>query len=370
MIEAAMAPQSTVVGVFDSYSTAETVAREITNAGIPRDAVEVRSNFKTGVAGRGETTEIDEEGGISGFFHRLFGGHEESGDYAEAVRRGSALVSATVPPAQVDQITRIMNNAGAIDIDRRVAAYRESGYQGHDASAPPYTDDEALREREQYENADKNRVIPVVEEELQVGKRVVRRGGVRVYSHVVEEPVEENIELREEHVRVDRRPADRPLEAADVARLKDQTIEVTEMAEEPVIQKRAKVREEVVVQKEAIQRTQQVRDNLRRTEVEVENLSRPPEGGVLPTSAASGYTADFRRDFESRYATSGITYEVLEPAYLYGYRSAGDPRYSNRGWSDVEEDLRTDYMRNYPNSKWDQVKGAIRFGWEKVTGKR
>ena len=46
--------------------------------------------------------------------------------------------------------------------------------------------------------------IPVVEEELQVGKRAVKRGGVRVYSHVVEKPVEENIELREEHVNVER----------------------------------------------------------------------------------------------------------------------------------------------------------------------
>ena len=32
--------------------------------------------------------------------------------------------------------------------------------------------------------------------------------------------------------------------------------------------------------------------------------------------------------------------------------------------------LRTDYLRNNPNSAWDRMKGAVRYGWEKVTGKR
>ena len=46
------------------------------------------------------------------------------------------------------------------------------------------------------------------------------------------------------------------------------------MAEEPVVQKRARVREEVVVGKETKQRTEQVRDTVRRTEVEVEQLGK------------------------------------------------------------------------------------------------
>jgi uncharacterized protein (TIGR02271 family) len=256
-----------------------------------------------------------------------------------------------------------------VDIDRRVADFRETGYERHDPAAPPYTREEILREREQYRNTPERTAIQVVEEELQVGKRAVLRGGVRVYSHLVEEPVEESIELREEHVRVERRPVDRPLNAADVARLKDQSVEVAEMAEEPVIQKRARVREEVVVEKDATQRTEKVRDKVRHTEVEVENLSGAPEG-TAGTSATTDYNADFRRDFESNYAKSGVTFETLQPAYVYGYRTATDPRYRNRSWSDLEDEIRTDYLRNNPNSRWDQVKGSIRYGWEKATGKR
>jgi uncharacterized protein (TIGR02271 family) len=352
---------NTIVGVFDDYSTAENVARDLTNAGISRENIEVKSNFMTGAAGRSGRSGED-EGGISGFFHRLFGGGDEADDrghYAEAVRRGSAVVCVTAPSSQLDQAVTIMNQHGAVDIDRRVAAYRQSGYERYDPNAPAYNFDEAVREREQYRDVEGRKSIPVVEEELQVGKRMVRRGGVRVYSRVVEQPVEENVTLREEHVHVERRPVNRPAEAGDAGRLREQSIEVTEMAEEPVVQKRARVREEVLVGKETKQRTEKVRDTVRRTEVEVE-----------PLNKGSEYSDEFRRDYDSRYADSGVPYETMRPAYDYGYRLASDQRYAGRSWSDVEEDIRTDYMRNNPNSSWDRMKGAVRYGWEKVTGKR
>jgi len=354
---------NTIVGVFDDYSTAQRVARDLTNAGIPRESVEVKSNFMTGAAGRSHSEE-SHEGGISGFFHRLFGGDEEHGHYAEAVRRGSAVVCVTAPREQLDQAIEIMNSAGAIDIDRRVAGYRETGYERHDPNAPPYSYDDAVRERERLRGGEEGASVPVVEEELQVGKRAVQRGGVRVYSHVVEQPVEESVELREEHVNVERRPVDRPVESGDMARMKDQRVEVTEMAEEPVVNKRARVREEVVVGKETTKRTEQIRDTVRRTEVEVERI------GEGEGRRDTDYSSDFRRDYDTRYASSGVPYETMAPAYDYGYRSASDPRYKGRNWSDVENDLRTDYERNYPGSAWEKTKDAVRYGWEKVTGRR
>ena len=360
---------NTVVGVFDDYSTAERVAQDLTNAGIPRESIEVKSNFRTGAAGRSSSEETH-EGGISGFFHRLFGGDEEHGHYAEAVRRGSAVVCVSAPQEQIDQAVEIMNSGGAIDIDHRVAAYRETGYERHDAEAPPYSYDDAMRERERIRGTEQGTRVPVVEEELEVGKRAVRRGGVRVYSHVVEQPVEESVELREEHVNVERRPADRPVESGDMAQMRDQSVEVTEMAEEPVVRKRARVREEVVVAKETTQRTEKVRDTVRRTEVEVEKLAGSEGGRERTSDSATDYSADFRRDYDARYASSGVPYETMSPAYDYGYRSASDPRYRGRSWSEVENDLRTDYERNYPNSAWEKTKDAVRYGWEKVTGRR
>lgn len=114
-------------------------------------------------------------------------------------------------------------------------------------------------------------VIPVTEEELVVGKREVDRGGVRVYRRIVEEPVSESISLREEHVVVDRRPVDRAVTDADLLG-GDRVIELTETAEEAVIGKTARVVEEVRVGKEATEHTETVRDTVRHTEVEVEQL--------------------------------------------------------------------------------------------------
>src|SRR5215204_515977 len=83
-------------------------------------------------------------------------------------------------------------------------------------------------------------VIPVIEEELRVGKREVEGGGVRVESHVEERPVEESVTLLEERVRVDRRPVDRPVTDADVGAFKEGTIEISQAAEVPVVEKQAR----------------------------------------------------------------------------------------------------------------------------------
>ena len=51
----------------------------------------------------------------------------------------------------------------------------------------------------------------------------------------------------------------------------ERTVDVTTHSEEPVISKEARVKEEVVVRKEADQRTETVQDTVRHTEVEVED---------------------------------------------------------------------------------------------------
>jgi uncharacterized protein (TIGR02271 family) len=124
--------------------------------------------------------------------------------------------------------------------------------------------------------------IPVVEEQIAVGKREVERGGVRVESRVTETPVEEQVNLREEHVHVERRPVNRPVGDADRA-FKEGTLEVTERAEEAVVAKEARVVEEVVVGKEVAERTETVRDTVRRTDVNVEEVK-----GDTRTRSAKG----------------------------------------------------------------------------------
>jgi len=355
----------TVVGVFDDRSTAQNVVEELVNSGFERSSIEINSHDSyASDAARGNTGLTGEVrdhsgGGISGFFRRMFGDNDRDnyGNYAEAVRRGSTMVSVTTNEQNAERAADILDRNGAVDVDERAQSWRQRGYGGYDESAAPLSRDEIDRERQYYKQDNDTRSIPVVQEELEVGKRTVRRGGVRVFNRVVEQPVEEQVTLREEHVRVDRHPTDRAATEADLRG--GEVIEVTEMAEEPVVGKRSRVVEEVTIGKETTSRTETIRDTVRRTDVDVEKL----HGG-------NDYSSDFRNDFQTRYGSSGASYDTYAPSYEYGYRMASDQRYQGKRWEDVESHLRTDYERQYPNSKWEQMKDSVRYGWNKVTGRR
>jgi stress response protein YsnF len=69
---------------------------------------------------------------------------------------------------------------------------------------------------------------------------------------------------------VERRPVDRPLTAGDRL-FEDRSIEVDERAEEAVVSKEARVREELVVKKEVDERTETISDKVRSTKVDIED---------------------------------------------------------------------------------------------------
>jgi len=117
--------------------------------------------------------------------------------------------------------------------------------------------------------------IPVIREELNVGKEEVERGGIRLRSRVVETPVEEKLNLREENVNVERTPVDRPATEAD---LREQEVEMRERAEVPVVNKEARVVEEVSLNKDVTERDETIRDTVRDTEVDIDKLDRNDKG--------------------------------------------------------------------------------------------
>jgi hypothetical protein len=59
--------------------------------------------------------------------------------YAEAVRRGAALVMVRTDPSRVDDAEAIMRRHDAFEIEDRVEQWKSSGWTGYDPSAPPYT---------------------------------------------------------------------------------------------------------------------------------------------------------------------------------------------------------------------------------------
>jgi len=283
-----------VVGIFDSFERAQQAVREVEQIGLNAANVAITRGAEGtdyAVYGGEDTADYNQprhvKGGISGFFERLFGDDVDERDrglFSEAARRGSTVVTVTAEANQVDRVVEILERYDAVDVDQRAAQYGESGYTAYNPAAPVYTPDESRAELDrfgQYRNAevsgkqfdsDREVAVPVIEEELKIGKRAVQRGGVRVYSRVTERPVEEQVSLREEHVTVERRPANRAVTDADTQTLRDSEIVLTETAEEAVASKEARVVEEVVVGKKTTERTETVHDTVRRTDVDVEQL--------------------------------------------------------------------------------------------------
>jgi uncharacterized protein (TIGR02271 family) len=220
---------------------------------------------------------------------------------------------------------------------------------------------------------DKDQVtVPVIEEDLAIGKRQVETGGARVQSRVVEKPIEENVDLRQEHVQVERRPVNRPIQPGDM-QLEEGTIEMVERAEEAVVDKRARVAEEVVITKEVDQRTETISDTLRFTEVQVDRL--PGRDATLTSDFEGGsatrpfelYDNDFRTYHQSSPGAQ-LQYESAAPAYRYGYDVATSQYYRGRDWDAIEREARGPWEQKNPGT-WEQAKEAVRHAWAKVTGK-
>ncbi|MBC3539006.1 YsnF/AvaK domain-containing protein [Rufibacter sp. H-1] len=134
-------------------------------------------------------------------------------------------------------------------------------------------------------------VIPIIEENLEVGKREVETGGVHVSSRMVERPVEEHVRLREERVVVERTPVDRPATASDLNTFQEGEIELTQHAEVPVVSKEARVVEEVSLEKDVEEREEVIRETLRSTEVDVDRLNTG-----APDTSGTGLGIDLGND--------------------------------------------------------------------------
>ena len=372
----------TVVGVFDSVNEAENARESLLSRGFDESAVSVQSQSQSqsqSAAAQGRdsvsTASREDEGfmaSVGRFFSDLFGGDDEhAGNYSEAVRRGSSVVVVTVPDeSQVESARAALAAAGAVDIDKRAEDWRQSGYSGFDPASRPLGADEVQAERGRFQSqnltaqADKSTVLPVIREDIEIGKREVDLGTVRVHTRTEVRPVQEQVQLREERAEIERRNVDRPASEADLKAFEGGSIEVREMAERAVVSKTARVVEEVVVGTQATTRTETVTGEVRNTVVDIDNSAKNSAADMQAGAP------DYRSHYERTFASAGGSFDEYEPAYKYGSTLRSDTRYASRSWTDVEADAQRDWSGRNPNSSWERVKDAVRHGWETVTGQR
>lgn len=286
-----------------------------------------------------ETTDAgpQHETGFLASLRNFFMPEEDRYGYAEGMRRGSYMVAVETDQAHAHEVMDALEKAGAVDLDAQEIQWRQEGWQGYEPSStttttatespsafgatgtgtatgntggtvapigeavtPPVvepigpagahsttaTDRDVARSDAYASTAETGteQTIPLVEEQLRVGKRQVVEGRVRIRSYVVETPVSETVHLRDEHVQVERRPVDRPV-SGESDPFREREIEATESREEAVVSKDARVREELVMRRTVDERDETVKDTVRHTEVREDrgdDVTRDPDTTRTP----------------------------------------------------------------------------------------
>jgi uncharacterized protein (TIGR02271 family) len=290
--------QQTIIAHFDSRSDAQQAVEALTEAGISRSAIRLVPEAETGYQRTDQHSSYDrnkDEGGFWASLSDFFLPDEDRYSYAEGMSRGGATLAVNTDEAQVERVAGLLERNGAVDMEEREDTWRSEGWTGYTAgstgsvSAGTQTIASAAAtdvRANTRAGTDDTEVIPIAEEQLRVGKRQVNQGRVRVRSYVVETPVSEQVNLREEHVHVERRPVDRAL-TGDENLFQERTIEAEERAEEAVVSKETRVKEELVIRKDVGERTETVSDTVRRTEVDVEDERGARDAEASKTSSAN-----------------------------------------------------------------------------------
>jgi uncharacterized protein (TIGR02271 family) len=292
---------------------------------------------------------------------------EHAETYAEGIRRGGTLVIIRTEERHGSLAAGILNRHNPVDIERKAEEWRQGeDWKEYDPDARPAEAVEDFEEERVYNaqeeavpvtGSDRDAPIPVVEEEMKIQHRQVDKGGVNVSSHISEEPLEKEVDLRREHYYQERRPADRDATEQDLTAFEEGVMEFNEIIEEPVIEKKARVTEEVRVIKKIDHERQTLRETLRTQQVEVEHFAGDERRSDDP---------DYQQHFDVTYRDRGQnrSFDYYLPAYHFGRDLANDRRYASHDWAHLEQIARREWVTRSERASWDEIKGAVRYAWQ------
>jgi len=245
-----------VVAVYDTAAHAEAAVEILKSAGYSVHDISITRN------GNDEpTAELIEPG----FWHRLFGRYislRETSANGQTIVRGGTVVTVRVPESEVPKVIEILDACQSVDVRDRARTHGSSAALPKVVVPPPTSAANVSKDEE---------VVRLAEEQLIVAKRQVDAGITRVRRFSVEKPVEASVTLHDEHVEVMRRAIPDPDYMKDID-WRDETIEVTETTEQPVLNKMVRVTEEVVVRRKGSDHIETVHDTVRRQQLEVERV--------------------------------------------------------------------------------------------------
>lgn len=259
-----------IVTVYNTVDKAKEALRVLQASGFHPDEISV---IDRNALGNAPTQE-------SGFWRRLFGGNvweHEAEVYSRTLKEGGALLTLRVPHEEVARAMSILDVHGPADVHEKASAYDiEIPAAAKALVTPPLVAKAVAAAAGVGTRLEKDEVVRLAEEQLNVGKRLFETGTTRIRRYVVEKPVETQVTLHEEHAEVARRSISDPAYVKDID-WTDRTIEVTETAEQAVVNKTARIAEEVVIRKRGSDRVETIRDTVRRQELDVERMAKDKE---------------------------------------------------------------------------------------------
>ena len=259
-----------VVALFDTESNANAAANNLKSVGYDTSVV------SSSVAG----DHVKEPG----FWKKLFGKtveEYEAKTFAHNVAKGGAVVAVHAPTTHLAEAGGLLAAHKAVDLKKRavddaILTPKAAASIKEEVVAVPV----APVERE----LDKDAVIKLAKESINVGKKVVETGTTRLRRYVVEKPVEASVSLHEEHAEVWEKPLD---EAAYDVDWDDAAIEVRETAEVPFESKSVRYVGEVGLREVGTEHTATVHDTIREQKVDVEKVE------AKDIELPAGWTEDY-----------------------------------------------------------------------------
>ena len=250
-----------IVAVYDKAGKAKEAARALEASGFAAGDISVLNRDSL----------TDAEVHEAGLWRRLFGrnvGDHESAVYGRTIESGGAVLTLRTADTEVPRAMRILDVHTPVDVNERAASLGVVPPAARTPVSQPSASQPVASAK-----LTKDEVLRLAEEQLEVGKRLIETGRARIRRFVTEKPVEAQVTLHEEHAEMIRRAVSDPSLLRDVD-WSDKVIEITETSEQAVVNKTARVAEEVLIRREGSDHVETVRDTVRRQQVELERMPR------------------------------------------------------------------------------------------------
>lgn len=246
-----------LVAIYPTNTDAGHARDALIGSGFSADAIRTSSDAGSALGESGPAKETTPAESYGGFLSWLFGSDVPARErewYGGQFRGGRTAVSVKVASEEDHRrAEEILDAFGAVDLEYD-SDETSTGQTPAGAESPAQSSPSA------------EEIIPIVKEELAVGKRVTEKHHY-IRTHVIEQPAEAQVGLKDETMVVERRPTSGQTQAGG---LEDREVEIIEKHEEPVVEKRTRADEELVVRKDVKHRTETIKDKVRETKVDIE----------------------------------------------------------------------------------------------------